>query len=733
MRKHIYSIILTAVAAGIPFCTHAKERSRNDIMRCASEVLIRNGEEGQRRSARNGKLEVIAENSAFTVVGFEGGAYAIVSNDDLLPEILGYSSTPYNAGSDNPGFQWWCRSIERAAAEIVATGNAPARVRPNTGEVAAEVPQLLTDIWGQMAPFNNLCPLEYTASGKLVGRTVVGCVATSASQVLRYHQYPARGEGIHVDLQTQDAFGRPIPLKVDFKDYIFDYLLMKDSYNVGTYSQKEADAVANLTYPVGVACGMIYGTEASGTYSDSLVYALNHYLKYPEARLMERYGQSEQQWMKTIFAELNARRPVLYSGADDFLLPGGGGHAFVLDGYDSDGLVHVNWGWYGRNNGYYEVALLNPRFHSFKNQQDMIIGVAPPVTGSHFGESLVLSGNISDEDIRNAVALSKDEGYSTLDLSKAILPDNRLPSKAFYASRFSRIILPETLTGIGDGVFGNCSRLIEVVFPTTSAEREFAVEDNIIYTADFKEVIEVLPYYYNNILVVEDYNSLLTFKEGVTRIHDYAADGCFRIAGVEIPASVTYIGNHAFSNATNLRVVTVSATLPPVVALWAFSSLDPAYTRLFVPAGYTDTYYRAGEWAAFYPFDNVFEYGTTVRARNVVREKGQPNPPLTYQVFGEYVTGEPELSCEADENSPAGDYIIKVEIGSLAGDNIILNDGVLRVIGNESGVDTAIADENGLYDVYTIDGRSVAYGIDTLEGITPGLYIVNGIKVIIRR
>lgn len=726
MRRILCLCMLACIASSINL--FSRERSTGEILSSASRVLIKNGNGVRRSPSRNQTLKVLEKTPLFTVVGFEEGSYAIVSNDDLLPEVVAYSSTPYIHDSDNPGFNWWLRSISDAAGHILATGEAPLRIAPDPSRVAPEVPQLLSDIWGQMEPFNNLCPLEYDASGRLVGRTVVGCVATSATQVMRYHQYPYQGQGVHIDLQTEDAFGKPIPLKVDFKDYVFDYSKMKDSYSKGTYTKEEGDAVASFAYPVGVSFGMIYGTEASGTFSDSAAYALKTYLKFPDVKHMERFNYQEDVWMSTIFNELSNHRPVLYSGADDLLLPGGGGHAFVLDGYDADGMVHVNWGWYGRNNGYYDITLLNPRHHSFKNQQDMIIGVAPPSRGVNYGKTLTLTGELGKEDLDRAVRLSKEEGYTVLDLRNASLPEGKLPQKAFYSSAFYTILLPGNLLSIGDGAFGNCRNLTEVVFPAPADGAEFAVENDIIYTKDFKEVIEVLPYYSNNDVVITDYNSLLKFREGVTKLHDYAADGCFRISGVEIPSSVTEVGRNAFSNATNLKVVTSSALTPPSAAIKAFSSLDPSYTMLYVPAGYADTYCRAGEWGAFFAFDNVFEYGTTVRARNIVRAEGQPNPELTYQIFGDYVTGEPELSCDADEKSPAGDYVIKVAKGTLSGENIILNDGVLRVLDMASVDD--ILQELPVGDIFTLDGRIVGNGAEAFNRLAPGIYIVNGKKII---
>ena len=86
--------------------------------------------------------------------------------------------------------------------------------------------------------------------------------------------------------------------------------------------------------------------------------ALKNYFGYDKhvtLRKRSYYGTTE--WMNIIKAELDAGRPVYYGGASD---AGQGGHAFVCDGYDDNGYVHINWGWYGDSNGYFLVNRLNP-------------------------------------------------------------------------------------------------------------------------------------------------------------------------------------------------------------------------------------------------------------------------------------------------------------------------------------------------------------------------------------
>ncbi|MCM1153618.1 MAG: C10 family peptidase [Muribaculum sp.] len=723
-------ISLMALGTAICATSVAAPRTKSDIMAIACETLVR-GDAGISRMATRATsgIRILNQNKVFSVVGYQDGSYAIVSNDDLLPEVLGYSASPFTVDTDNSNFRWWMEAMQEAGEEIIKSGIPANHIAPDTQKYPAAVPQMMSNVWGQMAPFNDYCPLEYDANGKLIGRCVVGCVATSSTQVMHYHQYPSQGHGVHVDMQTVDAFNKPIPLKVNLSDYFYDYSKMRDSMSPGTYTKEEADAVAGLSYSVGVTFGMIYSTGASGTYSDSAAYALKKYFGFPNAQKIDRYGVNEQVWMDMIFKELSENRPVLYSGADDFLTVGGGGHAFVFDGYDENGLVHVNWGWFGRNDGYYEVALLNPRIHSFKNQQDMIIGVAPP--DQFVGNpELKLTGNITLEDIANAVEKSKSEGIRVLDLKNAVLPGGVIPNFAFYSSLFKKIILPDNTVKIGDGAFGKCRNLVEVVFPTANSDQQYIVEDNIIYSKDGKIVIEVLPYYWNNDLVITDYNSLLKFREGVTELRPHAADGCFRIKGVEIPATVTKIGEYAFANATNMKVVFSRSVVPSRATYGAWEGVDPGFTRLIVPAGVVDTYYRCGEWNKFFAFDNVYEYGTNVVANNAVRAVGESNPEFTYRIFGEYVSGEPVLTCSATKESPAGEYPIVVEKGTLNGESVMLTNGVLRVIG-ESGVD-AVDMENGPFDVYSIDGKMILHNAESLNGLDKGIYIVNGHKIIVK-
>ena len=56
-----------------------------------------------------------------------------------------------------------------------------------------------------------------------------------------------------------------------------------------------------------------------------------------------------------LYEELSSGRPVLYSGSKNM-----SGHEFVCDGYDGNGMFHINWGWNGLSNGYFLLNVLDP-------------------------------------------------------------------------------------------------------------------------------------------------------------------------------------------------------------------------------------------------------------------------------------------------------------------------------------------------------------------------------------
>jgi hypothetical protein len=108
---------------------------------------------------------------------------------------------------------------------------------------------------------------------------------------------------------------------------------------------------------VGVAAEMDYTVEASGAVSSKALAALTEYFGYDKAiHVLPKDFMKEEDLLQAIVIDLQAGRPVYFSGVTVNLE----GHAFVCDGMQSDGYLHINWGWNGTANGYFAISALAP-------------------------------------------------------------------------------------------------------------------------------------------------------------------------------------------------------------------------------------------------------------------------------------------------------------------------------------------------------------------------------------
>ena len=126
-------------------------------------------------------------------------------------------------------------------------------------------------------------------------------------------------------------------------------------YNEGQYTQKNIDAVAQLSYWCGIASKMNWGLSESGAHFWRLVPQLQGAFDYQYVHHLYVTDHTPQHWRELIDQELEAGRPVLYAGYTSLIQ----GHAFVIDGRDTNGFYHINWGYGGNYDGYYNLDVLN--------------------------------------------------------------------------------------------------------------------------------------------------------------------------------------------------------------------------------------------------------------------------------------------------------------------------------------------------------------------------------------
>lgn len=332
--------ILIAICVSALFA-NGKQISQNAAL-SAARKYSRTGQVAPTKNLRSDKTN----NAPYYAFNLEQG-YVIVSGDDEMTELVGYAENGFfDAENVPPQMQLWLDGYAEYVA-AVQSGKAKARKILLSDSPSVVVEPLVTTKWNQDAPFNNFAP-EYTDDNNNTQRCATGCAATAMAQIMKFHNWPEQGVG-HYSYEHQ-SFGT---ISSNFSEHVYDWTNMIDRYNNGEYSNMQADAVALLMKDCGVSLNMNYG-PVSGASIYSYYPAFKNYFRY-SSRTVNRSGCETAEFTKIITDELQEGRPLIYCGTGE-----DGGHAFVVDGYDTNYFLHVNWGWGGYSDGYFDMNYMDP-------------------------------------------------------------------------------------------------------------------------------------------------------------------------------------------------------------------------------------------------------------------------------------------------------------------------------------------------------------------------------------
>ena len=280
--------------------------------------------------------------AAYYVFNAERNGYVIVAGDDRAPAVLGYSDKgSFNAQDVPEALQ---ELLESYAEQIEALDQGNMAAPQLTAGPA--ISPLLTCTWSQKGPYNHLLPF---INGS---RAVAGCVATALAQVMYYWKWPAQPT-MTIPEYTTSSLGIVMPA---LEPVAFNWDAMQDGYLTSDTLSVEGLAAATLTQYAAQAAEMDFKDGTSGATTTRSPFFLSTYFGYKaSAHSLYRSNYTAQEWADIIYNELAAGRPVIYSGSKKT-----GGHAFICDGYNGEGLYHFNWGWNGQSNGYFLLNVLNP-------------------------------------------------------------------------------------------------------------------------------------------------------------------------------------------------------------------------------------------------------------------------------------------------------------------------------------------------------------------------------------
>ncbi len=352
---------------GLLYCMSIWARTPEQAACVASEFLGNKNTPAVRRMQQAEKADAVTapvaiaytqtqadnEPAVYVFNGQEG--FVLVSANDDTRAVLGYSDNGRFDATDIPeNMQFWLQMyadelaryeankpvLKAGQVALTRSKRAAATTYPTIAPILGNVE------WGQGTPYNNLCP---TVGGE---RSVTGCVATAISQIMYVHKYPTKGTGS----KTYTSESNKLKLSVNFGATTYDWNNMLSYYH-NNYNSTQANAVATLMYHVGVAADMDYDPDGSGAASSIALANIGTYFGYDKGiKTLPKDFMNEEELLAAVAADLQIGHPVYVSGSTK----NQEGHAFVCDGMQSDGYLHINWGWNGISNGYFALSALDP-------------------------------------------------------------------------------------------------------------------------------------------------------------------------------------------------------------------------------------------------------------------------------------------------------------------------------------------------------------------------------------
>lgn len=232
-----------------------------------------------------------------------GGGFVLLANIDGVWEIVGYD-TENVFSTDNE-----CSVVGYLADNDSA-------VAPATKIVTAGSPvkgPYLTTRWNQGEPFNRFCPYDTVACERMWA----GCSTVALAQLCYYYRTP-----------SHSTYRK------------FDWDKMKPDYSPGSYTDEEAAAVAALFADLSQEATCVEYTSAYyGSYgSTPLYYEGLSRISVDNEHMIDFINQADAPQILSIYN---------YGGSYF-------SHAVVMDGVDSNGFWHINWGWGGNCDGWFQ-------------------------------------------------------------------------------------------------------------------------------------------------------------------------------------------------------------------------------------------------------------------------------------------------------------------------------------------------------------------------------------------
>ncbi len=251
-------------------------------------------------------------------------------------------------------------------------------------------PWLYTN-WGQGEPYNRYCPIDPETGEKCPS----GCTIVAALMIMNYWEYPHR-----IDLTEEDSYWSEYtdpPIWIDAPPWDMDTIIWVQE----GYARPSWDMLARLMRAVGVNVEASYSSSGTGAFCNS-----GNYLdQWGYRTALDMYDSWSGEVLRRNLRQGKPMFVAIYGPS--------AGHAIVADGLKSTGEFHLNMGWNGAENGWYNV--LDDHFPTGYNRlgwfiHDITAPLPPEIT-----EPLHLTFSDFKQKKTNAFHYSTDVDVFTFD------------------------------------------------------------------------------------------------------------------------------------------------------------------------------------------------------------------------------------------------------------------------------------------------------------------------------
>ena len=369
MKKHIFTLLALALTC---VTLQARPVDQETAKRLGQSFVKANFEFTRQSSDLNLVQTAFSDRgeACYYIYNVGETGFVIIAGDDNYRPIIGYSDKGvFNPDDMAPALVDYLEVVRQGVMLAAQASSAKAAVAADwamlekCGRLVSrhggrEDEFLVQTTWNQNYPYNYFCPVGEGGPG---GHCYAGCVATAAAQLMKYWDHPLHGQGSYTYIpEDHPEYG---PLTVNFGEATYDWENMPASISSSSPIE-QIEAVAQLIYHVGVSVDMNYRPSSSGAVTGKLCQTMPAYFFYThQLANLYREDYTHEGYMQLVIYAIDMNWPMVHRG---------GGHAYVLDGYNDNDMVHFNWGWSGSSDGWFNID-----DHGYTDGESVIYNYVP--------------------------------------------------------------------------------------------------------------------------------------------------------------------------------------------------------------------------------------------------------------------------------------------------------------------------------------------------------------------